>query len=201
MTEYAPYQEPQGEDVRVLTRQAWDEFRRISLAVEQANPADLQQRLATLEALVQLLMDGVYGIGTTDDALWAPNTTTPTTAARIPIERYDVQSNVTMQPFSITPLFSADYAIDIRLHFEPDGTNRTWNVGVFVNGVQAGNGYAFNNRDNPELIVTGLFGAHLDANDEIDVRLWPNAASDTGTIRDYTYSLRWLGLDEGVNAI
>ena len=179
MTDYTPYQEPQGEDVRILTRQAWDEFRRLSSVVGELAAANDGGGETV----------GSYAIGYTDDAQWVPNVATPTQAARIPMETHSVAMNITTAPFNLTILAAGDYNVDVRLNFEPDAQNDLWNLAVFLDDVQTGNTLQFNSRDYPEMYLTWLVAFTAPQNGVVDVRLWPQVATDQGTIRQYTYSL------------
>ena len=179
MTDYSPFQEPQGEDVRVLTRQTWDEFRRLSSVVGELAANDTGGGETV----------GSYAIGYTDDAQWVPNVATPTSAARIPMETHSVAMNITTAPFNLTVLAAGDYNVDVRLNFEPDAQNDLWNLAAFLDDVQIGNTFQFNSRDYPELYLTWMVGFTAPQNGVVDVRLWPQVATDQGTIRQYTYSL------------
>ena len=73
--------------------------------------------------------------------------------------------------------------------------NRTWNIAIFDNDVQAGSGYSFNTRDYNDLFITGQVGGHFDQGDKVDVRLWSTDSSSSLTIYDFSYYMRWEGLD------
>ena len=178
MIDYTPYQEPQGEDVRILTRQTWDEFRRLSTVVGELAVNDGGEETV-----------GSYAIGFTDDSQWVPNVSTPTQAARIPMETHSVSMNVITAPFNLTVLAEGDYNVDVRLNFEPDAQNDIWNLAVFLDDVQTGNTFQFNSRDYPEMYLTWMVGFTAPENGVVDVRLWPQVGTDQGTIRQYTYSL------------
>ncbi len=186
MTDYTPFQEPQTDEPRVIVRRTWEELRRLSDVVDE------------LSQIQQVLVDGVYGAGQTRDLVWNPGVSTPTEAARISVEEYTVVSNVSAQQFTIQPLFAADYFIDLSLTFTGDQNNRDWTVGIFVNGVQGGDGFTFNTRDDPKIHITGSYGVHLDPTDVVDLRLWSTNAGSTGTINNYTFNLILLGLDDTI---
>ena len=179
MTDYTPFQEPQSDDVRVLTRQTWDELRRISVAVGELSANDAGGGDT----------NGSYAIGFTDDAFWNPAVGTPTAATRIPMETHSVAMNIITAPFELTILAAGDYSVDVRLQFEASAQNDVWNLAVFLDGLQVDNALQFNSRDYPEQYLTWMVGFNAPQNGVVDVRLWPASAPDTGTIRQYTYSL------------
>lgn len=95
----------------------------------------VEERLAELELVQQVLVDGVYAHGNiTPDTPWNPGVTTPTTGTRLPIDTINIISNVDApNSFSFAPRFSADYTIDLRVHFDLSSSqnNRNWTVGIF----------------------------------------------------------------------
>lgn len=174
MTDYTPFQEPQTDEPRVIVRRTWEELRRLSGVVDELSAGTGGGGEAG---------NAAFSIGFTNNVQnYAPGVTTPTQATRIPLQTTTKSLNVTMQPFAFQPLQDGDYYVDYRLTFAPNGNNEIWYTAVFQNDVQISVTLEINNESLTTRYSTVLAGAIITANDLIDIRLWPQFDSDTGTI-------------------